>query len=205
MDEICSRFPHLAIDILKRLDYESLKKCALTSRRLNVIITKQTNLWFKVLSSISRELILNGNFSDYHQKWSLFLKNLKTNTIINFAGVILKQHQIWLTMINDTPLDLVLKNHHLFRDYELMIVLKNIMESTHLETIATKFIEIKILKDIALRLNQTKQTLCLECSAMKMGLAAFANGSYHNGVSRALWAVDLQICQISDTFDILLY
>ena len=110
MDEICSRFPHLAIDILKRLDYESLKKCALTSRRLNVIITKQTNLWFKVLSSISRELIMNGNFSDYHKKWNLFLKNIKTNTIINFAGVILKQHQIWLTMINDTPLDLVLKN-----------------------------------------------------------------------------------------------
>ena len=40
----------------------------------------------------------------------------------------------------------------------LIIVLKNIMESTHLETIATKYIEIKVLKDIALRLNQIKQT-----------------------------------------------
>ena len=38
-----------------------------------------------------------------------------------------------------------------------------------------------------------------------MGLASFANGSYHNGVCRALWAVDLQICQISNTFDNLLY
>ena len=158
MDEICSKFPHLAINILKGLDCESLKKCALTSRRLNIIITKQTNLWFKVLSSISRELILNGNFSDYHKKWKFFLKNIQTNTIINFAGAILKQHQIWLTMINDSPLDLVLKNHRIFQDYELIIVLKNIMESTHLETIATKYIEIKVLKDIALRLNQIKQT-----------------------------------------------
>ena len=157
MDEICARFPHLATDILKKLDCESLKKCALTSRRLNVIITKQTNLWFKVLYSISRELILNGNFSDYHKKWKIFLKNIQTDTIINFAGELLKQHQLWLTMINDSPLDLVLKNHHIFQDYELIIVLKNIMESTHLETIATKYIELKVLKNIALRLNQIKK------------------------------------------------
>ena len=38
-----------------------------------------------------------------------------------------------------------------------------------------------------------------------MRLASFANGSYHNGVCRALWAVDLQICQILDNFDILFY
>ena len=157
MDEICSKFPHLVIKILRELDCESLKKCALTSRRLNVIITKQTNLWFKLLYSISRELTLNGNFSGYHKKWKLFLRNIQTDTIINFAGEILKQHQLWLTMINDSPLDLVLKNHHFFRDHELIIVLKNIMESTHLESIATKYIELKLLKDIALRLNQIKK------------------------------------------------
>ena len=86
MDEICSRFPHLIINILRKLNCESLEKCAMISRTLNTLITKQISLLFKILSSISRELILNGNFSDYHKKWNLFPKNIKTNTNINFAG-----------------------------------------------------------------------------------------------------------------------
>ena len=49
MDEICSRFPHIAFNILTRLNCESLEKCTMSSRTLNTLITKKTNLWIMIL------------------------------------------------------------------------------------------------------------------------------------------------------------
>ena len=156
MDEICSKFPHLAIDILKRLDCESLKKCALTSRPLNVITSRETNLWVQILASISKEL--NPNYSKCSKLWKSFLKDINKNTVIKFISEIVSDHEKWFTIYLDTPLDLILKYNIYFDDRDLLKVLRNIFDTTNdFETISRKSVGIKKLREIALRLNRIKR------------------------------------------------
>ena len=49
MEDICSRFPHLAEEIMKQIDYQSLTNCKLANRDICKFLNKGRFLWKQII------------------------------------------------------------------------------------------------------------------------------------------------------------
>ena len=87
MEQLALRFPHLASNIFKQLDNQSLVNCKETSQRLENFYGNEKFFWLRIIHTYK------GNFVQFKETWN---KTLKKSPIIHVKELALATHNFFM-------------------------------------------------------------------------------------------------------------